>query len=64
MKNLTLPTDRFIAEVLSACGCKHLNTLGRKISNKSMPLKNSPTNQAGQKAKTMDTEQIVVCKKR
>ncbi|GLH58574.1 modification methylase [Helicobacter ailurogastricus] len=64
VKNFILPTDRFIVEVLCACGCKHLSTLERKISNKSMPLKNSPTNRTGLKSKTMDTEKIVVCQKK
>ncbi|WP_104628707.1 modification methylase [Helicobacter bizzozeronii] len=64
VKNFVLPTDDFIAKVLCACGCKHLSTLERKISNKSMPLKNSPTNRTGLKSKTMDTERIVVCQKK
>ncbi|MFQ6342338.1 modification methylase [Campylobacter sp. VTCC 70190] len=61
VKNIQLPTDKFIAEVFCSSGLKHLTTLKRKISNKAMPLKNSPTNQAGILSNTMNEEWIVVC---
>ncbi len=64
VKNITLPTDRFIAEIFSENGFKHLRTLHRKISNKAMPLKNSPTNQKGILAQTMSNEFIIVCEKK
>lgn len=63
VKNIQLPTDKFIAEVFSSSGLKHLTTLKRKISNKAMPLKNSPTNKAGILSSTMNEEWIVVCEK-
>lgn len=63
VKNIQLPTDKFIAEVFSSNGLKHLTTIKRKISNKAMPLKNSPTNQAGILSNTMNEEWIVVCEK-
>lgn len=63
VKNIELPTDKFIAEVLCKNGFRHLQTITRKISNKSMPIKNSPTNQVGKLSLTMNKEFIVVCEK-
>ncbi|WP_236096802.1 hypothetical protein [Helicobacter magdeburgensis] len=63
VKKMQLPTDRFIAEVFCKNGFKHLITIKRKISNKAMPLKNSPTNKAGILSNTMNEEWIVVCEK-
>jgi len=63
VKNIELPTDKFIAEVFCKNGFKHLQTIKRKISNKAMPLKNSPTNKAGALSNTMSAEWIVVCEK-
>lgn len=63
VKNITLPTDQFIAEILKNRGLKHLTTLKRKISNKTMPLRNSPSNQKGKQVTTMNDESIVVCQK-
>lgn len=63
VKNIELPTDSFIAEVFCKNGFAHLETIKRKISNKSMPLKNSPTNKAGVLSSTMNHEYIVVCNK-
>ncbi len=64
VKNIELPTDKFIAEVFCNNGFTHLQTIKRKISNKSMPLKNSPTNKAGILSRTMNEEYIVICEKR
>lgn len=63
VKNITLPTDTFIAEIFCANGFKHLTTMSRKISNKAMPLKNSPTNKKGILAHTMNDEHIIVCER-
>ncbi|WP_307983583.1 modification methylase [uncultured Helicobacter sp.] len=63
VKKIQLPTDKFIAEVFCNNGFKHLTTIRRKISNKAMPLKNSPTNKAGILSSTMNEEWIVVCEK-
>lgn len=63
VKNIILPTDRFIAEVFCNHGFKHLQTIKRKISNKSMPLQNSPSNRSGAISSTMNEEYIVVCEK-
>lgn len=64
VKNTTLPTDKFIAEAFCALNFKHLATIRRKISNKSMPLQNSPTNKMGAKSTTMNEEYLVVCEKK
>lgn len=63
VKGIELPTDAFIAEVFCQNSFRHLETIKRKISNKSMPLKNSPTNRAGILSDTMSYEYIVVCEK-
>lgn len=63
VKNILLPTDQFIAEQFEKNGFKHIVTYERMLGNKSMPLKNSPTNKTGKKINTMLTEYIVVCEK-
>lgn len=63
VKNILLPTDRFIAEVFCRNGFRHLQTIRRRISNKSMPLQNSPSNRSGAISSTMNEEYIVVCEK-
>lgn len=63
VKNVQLPTDQFIAEKFEKNGLKHLTTYERLLSNKSMPSKNSPTNESGKTVNTMLFEYIVVCEK-
>ena len=63
VKGITLPTDQFIAEQFELNGLKHLVTYERLIGNKSMPLKNSPSNIIGKRMGTMTKEYIVVCRK-
>ena len=63
VKNQTLPTDQFIAECFEENNCYHQVTYQRSISNKRMPLLNSPSNKPGRKATTMTSEFIVVCEK-
>jgi len=63
VKNVQLPTDQFIAEKFEQNGFKHLITYERALSNKSMPSRNSPTNEAGKTVSTMVCEYIVVCEK-
>jgi hypothetical protein len=63
VKNVQLPTDQFIAEKFEENGFKHLITYERALSNKSMPSKNSPTNETGKTVSTMLYEYIVVCEK-
>lgn len=63
VKNIQLPTDQFIAEKFEENGLKHLVTYERALTSKSMPSKNSPTNETGKKVNTMLFEYIVVCEK-
>lgn len=63
VKNIQLPTDQFIAEKFEENGFKHLTTYERLLSNKAMPSKNSPTNEAGKTVNTMLYEYIVICEK-
>lgn len=59
-----LPTDGFIAERFVENGIAHLFTYRRKIGNKSMPSRNSPSNRPGETCETMNYEYIVVCRKK
>ena len=61
VKNVTLPTDQFIAEQFEKNGFRHILTYKRSISSKVMPAQNSPTNVVGKKVKTMHEEYIIVC---
>jgi 16S rRNA G966 N2-methylase RsmD len=63
VKNVDLPTDRFVAKKFEQNGFKHLMTYKRLISNKAMPIRNSPTNKKGSLANTMMYEYIVVCRR-
>ncbi|GAB6013014.1 DNA methyltransferase [Viscerimonas tarda] len=63
VKNVQLPTDQFIAEKFEENGFKHIVTYERALSNKAMPSRNSPTNEAGKTVNTMLFEYIVVCEK-
>jgi 16S rRNA G966 N2-methylase RsmD len=63
VKNVQLPTDQFIAEKFEQNGFKHIITYERALSNKSMPSRNSPTNEAGKTVNTMLWEYVVVCEK-
>jgi DNA modification methylase len=63
VKGITLPTDQITRAFFEANGFKHENTFRRNIPNKRMPKKNSPTNEVGKTATTMNHEYIVVLKK-
>jgi hypothetical protein len=63
VKNVQLPTDQFIAEKFEQNGFKHIVTHKRALSNKSMPSRNSPTNETGKTVNTMLWEYIVICEK-
>jgi hypothetical protein len=58
-----LPTDQFIAEQFEKNEFNHLFTYERFLSNKSMPLKNSPSNKIGRIKDTMTKEYIVAMAK-
>ncbi len=63
VKNIQLPTDQFIAEQFIQNGFKHILTYERALSNKIMPVKNSPSNISGNHKTTIMKEYIVVCEK-
>ena len=63
VKNVTLPTDQFIAEQFEKNGFRHILTYKRAISSKVMPAQNSPTNISGKRVNTMHEEYIIVCRK-
>lgn len=60
VKDTTLPTDEITKCVFQEYGFKYKNTFIRNIPNKRMPSKNSPTNETGKKATTMNNEYIVI----
>ena len=63
VKNVTLPTDQFIAEQFEKNNFRHILTYERSLSSKVMPAQNSPTNIVGKKVNTMHEEYIIVCQK-
>ena len=63
VKLQTLHTDVILAELAQKYGLARLLTIDRNIPNKTMPLRNSPTNEAGKVVPTMTNEHIVVFKK-
>lgn len=63
VKSITLPTDEITSEMFKLHGFEHIETIIRRIPNKRMPSKNSPTNVKGEKDSTMNYEYIVVMQK-
>ncbi len=63
VKGIQLPTDEIVADFGESTGFKHIETIIRKIPNKRMPSKNSPTNKTGVLGSTMTEEYIVVMEK-
>jgi 16S rRNA G966 N2-methylase RsmD len=63
VKNIQLPTDQFIVEKFEENGFRHIVTYERALSNKAMPVKNSPSNKVGKTVNTMLYEYIVVSEK-
>ncbi len=55
--------DKILTEMFAKLNYKFVNTFMRKISNKRMPLANSPSNIKGETISTMNNEFIVVLKK-
>ena len=55
--------DYITVEFFENCGFEHINTFVRKIPNKRMPSKNSPSNEVGKLMATMSNEYIVVMRK-
>ena len=63
VKQVRLPTDFIIAELAEKIGFNCENIVVRNIPGKRMPIKNSPTNIAGELEETMTRESIVVLRK-
>ena len=63
VKDVMLPTDEFVVFAFGKHGFSHKETIVRNIPNKRMPLKNSPSNVAGQTSTTMHEEFIVICQR-
>lgn len=64
VKGITIPNDEITAELLKENGFSHIETIIRNIPNKRMPLKNSPSNIAGETSSTMKNEYIIICQKK
>ena len=64
VKDTTLPTDEITKCLFQEYGFEYKNTFIRNIPNKRMPSKNSPTNEIGKKATTMNNEYIVIMQKK
>jgi len=63
VKGVRLPTDLILVELLTNLGYAHLATIVRNIPNKTMPLRNSPSNIAGKVSDTMHKENMVIMRK-
>jgi len=63
VKKVKLPTDFIVAELGEILGFHTADIIVRNIPNKRMPLKNSPTNIAGELEETIQKESIVILQK-
>jgi len=63
VKGEELPTDKICADFWQSLGYEHIKTIVRAISNKRMPIENSPNNVKGEKDTTMRYEYIVILRK-
>lgn len=63
VKSEELPTDKIVADFFESLGFQHQKTIVRAISNKRMPLEDSPSNVKGERDFTMRYEYIVNLKK-
>lgn len=63
VKEIQLPTNEIVTDFGESTGFRHVETIIRKISNKRMPSKNSPTNKTGVLGSTMTEEYIVIMEK-
>ncbi|GIV08004.1 MAG: DNA modification methylase [Fimbriimonadales bacterium] len=64
VKGVRIPTDRILIEIAQPFGWHHITTYHRRIPNKRMPLRNSPSNRPGDWGDTMTHEHIVILQKR
>lgn len=63
VRDVELQTDIITAKMFEKFGFTHEKTIVRDILNKRMPSKTSPTNNRGQKVKTMAHEYLVILRK-
>jgi len=63
VKQIRIPTDFIISELCENIGFVCESIVVRNIPGKRMPIKNSPTNIAGELEKTMNKESIVILRK-
>jgi SOS regulatory protein LexA len=63
VKQVRIPTDFIIAELAEKIGFVCEDIMVRNIPGKRMPIKNSPTNIAGELEETMTKESIVILRK-
>ncbi len=63
VKEIQIPTDIIITELFKRYGYEHHKTVIRNIPSKRMPKQNSPTNEKGKIASTMNEEYIVILQK-
>ncbi|MCS6919624.1 MAG: site-specific DNA-methyltransferase [Fimbriimonadales bacterium] len=60
VKGVRIPTDQILTEIAQGFGWRYETTYRRRIPNKRMPLRNSPSNKPGELCETMTEEIIVV----
>jgi len=63
VKGIRIPTDQILVEIATCFGWRHCATYHRRIPNKRMPLRNSPSNKPGELCDTMTEEHILVLRK-
>ncbi|MBU4512088.1 transcriptional repressor LexA [Patescibacteria group bacterium] len=63
VKQVRIPTDFIITELGESVGFSCEDIVVRNIPGKRMPMKNSPTNVAGELEETMNKESIVILRK-
>ena len=63
VKQVRIPTDFIVAELSQKIGFTCEDIFVRNIPGKRMPIKNSPTNIAGESEETMTKESVVVLRK-
>ena len=60
---IEVPLDQITSQVLDKLGLQFETIRTREISNKVMPLENSPSNKPGNRSPTMSSEHVVVFRK-
>jgi len=63
VKSIEIPNDEITREFFERCGFEHVKTIVRRIPNKRMPKRNSPTNVSGITDTTINYEYVVVLRK-